>query len=94
MTSTSIPCEGMDCRLTTTSNTKLVYSDLLFGHRSLPMSFLRATMASPYLSGVITVVLVYVFIWISRSHRGVLLPPGPKRLPIVGNLVRPRLHIL
>jgi hypothetical protein len=94
MTSTSIPCEGMDCRLTTTSNTKLVYSDLLFGHRSLPMSFLRATMASPYLSGVITVVLVYVFIWISRSHRGVLLPPGPKRLPIVGNLVRPRFHIL
>jgi hypothetical protein len=94
MTSTSIPCEGMDCKLPTTGNTKHVYSDLLFGHQSLPMSFLRATMASPYLSGVITVVLVYVFIWISRSHRRVPLPPGPTRLPIIGNLVRPRLHIL
>jgi hypothetical protein len=42
---------------------------------------------SPYLVGAISAAFVFVCLMRRNHHNGPLLPPGPKRLPVIGNLL-------
>jgi hypothetical protein len=42
---------------------------------------------SPYVAGVVVAAVVYLVLRASGSKKGLPLPPGPRGLPIIGNLV-------
>jgi hypothetical protein len=43
---------------------------------------------SPYVAGVVAAAVVYLVLYASKPKKRLPLPPGPKQLPIIGNLVR------
>jgi hypothetical protein len=42
----------------------------------------------PYVASAVVAAIVYLVLRASGSRKGLPLPPGPRGLPIIGNLVR------